>query len=353
MVMDKPPYQIPSMGEISSIPHNGMNVVSTFTGAGGSCLGFRMAGFKTLWASEFIQSARDTYRANFPGVPVDERDIRDVTPDDILRVIDMEPGEVDVVEGSPPCASFSTSGKRHKKWGQVFAYSDTQQRTDDLFWEFARIVRGIQPRAFIAENVSGLIKGKAKGYFKMILAELESCGYDVRAKLLNALWLGVPQNRERVIFVGVRKDLECRPMFPRPLPYTYTVREAWEGVGRGESWDISHTEKVKKYWIETKKRGTSLFAGVAEDLTGTQSFFNHRRLMWDKPGYTLVQGARCIYHPDEMRTLSIPEMKRLQSFPDDFVLTGSFGQQWERIGRSVPPLMMKAVAEVLRDEVLT
>src|SRR5207248_5858022 len=125
-------------------------------------------------------------------------------------------GEVDVMEGSPPCASFSTAGKRQAGWGQVRPYSDTRQRTDDLFFEFARLVRGVRPKVFVAENVSGLVKGTAKGYFKEILRALKGCGYRVEARLLDAQWLGVPQVRQRIIFVGVREDLGVGPAFPKP-----------------------------------------------------------------------------------------------------------------------------------------
>lgn len=111
--MNKPPYRVPSMAEIEELPWNGLTVVSTFSGAGGSCLGFRMAGYKTLWASEFIAAARDVYQLNHAGVIMDGRDIRKVDPVLLLRRIGKKRGEVDVLEGSPPCASFSTAGKRN------------------------------------------------------------------------------------------------------------------------------------------------------------------------------------------------------------------------------------------------
>jgi DNA (cytosine-5)-methyltransferase 1 len=152
----KPPYCVPSLAEIRSLPWNGYDVLSTFSGCGGSCLGFAMAGFRVLWASEFIPAAQETYRANHPGTLLDTRDIRTVQPAVILAAIGKQPGEIDVLEGSPPCASFSTAGQREAGWGKVRAYSDTRQRTDDLFFEFARILRGVQPKAFVAENVSGL-----------------------------------------------------------------------------------------------------------------------------------------------------------------------------------------------------
>src|SRR5690606_10607254 len=108
------------------------------------------------------------------------------------------------------------AGKREKAWGQVKDYSDTKQRSDDLFFEYARLIEGIQPIVFVGENVAGLVRGKAKGYFREIMRALKRCGYKVEARLLDAQWLGVPQSRRRLIFVGVRDDLPASPAFPDP-----------------------------------------------------------------------------------------------------------------------------------------
>jgi len=207
------------MRELKHVRLNGQRVVSLFSGCGGSSLGYRMAGYRVVWANEFIPAARDTYRANFPGTPVDERDIREIEAAHILARTGLQVGELDILDGSPPCASFSTAGKRHRHWGQIKNYSDTKQRTDDLFFEYIRLLDGLQPRRFIAENVAGLIKGVGKGVFLEILAGLKAAGYRVEARLLDAQWLGVPQARQRLFFVGVRRDLDGTPGFPEPLPY--------------------------------------------------------------------------------------------------------------------------------------
>jgi DNA (cytosine-5)-methyltransferase 1 len=220
------------MAEIAAVPPNGFTVMSTFSGCGGSCLGFELAGFRVLWANEFVPAAREVYALNHPGVLLDPRNIRQVTAEEILAAAGRGVGDIDVLEGSPPCASFSTAGKREEGWGQIRTHSDTAQRADDLFFEFVPLVDGIKPRVFVAENVSGLVKGTAKGYFKRILAAMRACGYRVEARLLDAQWLGVPQQRQRIVFVGVRGDLGVEPAFPRPLPYRYTVREALPALGR-------------------------------------------------------------------------------------------------------------------------
>jgi DNA (cytosine-5)-methyltransferase 1 len=360
---EKPPYRVPSMAEIRDYPKNGYKVASTFTGAGGSCLGFAMSGYETVYASEFVPAARDTYRANFPGVPVDERDIRTVRPEEILERIGLDRGELDVLEGSPPCASFSTAGKREKSWNKVKAYSDTAQRADDLFFEFARILDGLQPKAFVAENVSGLVKGSAKGYFKEILRALKGCGYNVVARLLDAQWLGVPQARQRIIFVGVREDLGIAPAFPSPYPYRYSIRDALPYIRRvvptvqqhGNLYtrsELSVLDEVAITRFAIGKEWDKLKQGETSD-----KYFSLSKPHPDKPCPTVTQtggnvGAAAVTHPTERRKFTIAELRRICSFPDDFVLTGAYSQQWERLGRSVPPLMMRAVAETVRDEIL-
>lgn len=389
--MIKPAYRVPSMEEIRALPWNGFNAISTFSGCGGSSLGYRMAGFRVLWASEFVDAARETYRANAaPYTKIDGRDIREVAAEDILDVIGLARGELDLLDGSPPCASFSTAGKREKGWGQVKRYSDRAQRSDDLFFEFARLVDGIQPRVFVAENVSGLVKGTAKGYFKAILARLRECGYRVGAQLLDAQWLGVPQSRQRLIFVGVREDLGLDPVFPKPLPYRYTVRDALPYL-RGIEVD-RRTAKFGKnaggYYRPSIDRpiDTITASGVGGDVRsdwravvepeadmsryavgaewrklkpGEQSskYFQLVRSSPDKPVGTITASGgnaskASVSHPYECRKFSIAELRRLCGFPDDYVLTGSYAQQWERLGRAVPPVMMAHIAAAVRDGVL-
>lgn len=387
VMIEKPPYKVPLMADIEAIPWNGFNVVSTFSGCGGSCLGFRMVGFRILWASEFIPAAQEVYRLNHPNSILDTRDIRQVQPQEILEAIGLERGEIDILEGSPPCASFSIAGKIEKGWGKTRKYSDTEQRVDDLFFEYARILEGLQPKVFIAENVSGLVKGKAKGYFKLILQRLKDCGYDVRAKVLDAQWLGVPQRRQRLIFIGVREDLGIRPVFPKPLSYWYSVREAipWiielrRGMGFGNEMWIDAEQAVSQT-IGTQPSSGNNFNNRAckikavepeSDISrfaigrewdklaqGEQSgkYFNLIKARIDKPCPTVTQrgehpSTASVTHPIEKRKFSIAELKRICAFPDDFQLTGTYSQQWERLGRAVPPVMMAAIAKVIRDEIL-
>lgn len=359
----KPKYKIPSMREIEAIEPNGYNVVSTFSGGGGSCLGYRMAGFNVLYANEFVEEAQKTYRANHKAY-LDTRDIRQVTPESILEITGLKKGEIDLFDGSPPCCAFSTAGKREKAWNEKRAYSDGKtQKIEDLFFEYTRLLRGLQPKTFVAENVSGLVKGKAKGYFKLILKEMQDCGYEVRAAALNAKWLGVPQSRERIIFIGVRNDIakkyDVHPQHPKPFKYTYTLKEAFENLVINETERIMLLEKAKKYsWHEILKK---IPKNPRKPISGARvangSFFNLKRESLYYPSLTICQqngqlamSGNC--HPLEDRKFTIAELRRITSIPEDFVLTGSFEQQWERLGRMVPPIMMKHIAKTIKSEIL-
>ena len=257
----------------------------------------------------------------------------------------MQPGQLDVFDGSPPCSSFSTAGLRDGGWGKVKKYSDTSQRTDDLFFEFARLVRGVQPRAFVAENVSGLIKGTAKGYFLEILEDLKRSGYTVRCKVLDAQWLGVPQVRKRTIFIGFRNDLDIQPDFPKPLPYQYSLAEAVEGL------------PIAAYDPDIDIRRFAIFSEWDKLRQGSTSdkYFSLCRPSWRHPCPTITAtagnvGAAGVCHPTEPRKFTIQELKRIFGFPEDFLLTGTFMQQWERLGRAVPPPMMAHISASVRDQ---
>lgn len=345
----KPPYHVPTMTEIAAIKPNGLVAASTFSGCGGSSLGYRMAGFQVRYANEFIEAARETYAANqAPYTVLDGRDIRAVSGIDIL---DACGGHVDLLDGSPPCSDFSTAGKRDEGWGKVKKYSDGEQRVDDLFFEFTRLIREVQPATFVAENVSGLVKGTAKGYFKMILAAMKACGYRVEAKLLNASWLGVPQARQRIIFVGVRDDLGFAPPFPKPLPYQYTIREA---IGTGE---IDKDPETGQDLDFTRYSIYEAWKLLDVGASPSGSYFNLVRVDPDRPAPTVAAshgspGVASISHWETPRKFSLGECRRLCSFPDDFVLTGDYSQRWERLGRAVPPVMMKAIASAVRDALL-
>jgi DNA (cytosine-5)-methyltransferase 1 len=330
-----PAYTVPTMTEIRDTPWNGYVVASLFAGGGGSSTGYRMAGYRVAYMNDVVPEARDTYRANSADYTViDGADVRTVKGATILDAVEALTGrrELDVLDGSPPCQAFSTAGPRQKTWGHVAAHADgTTQRSDDLFFEYTRLLDEIHPAAFVAENVSGLLKGMARGYFKRILAALQEPGYVVEAKLLDAQWLGIPQMRQRVIFQGVRQDLAeagIRPAFPTPLPYRYPLATVCPGIVRLEVAGYGKIQVDDTLKIPSRTLTASGYSSYSRD-------------------YWLVDAA------GHRRKFEIDELKAIGSFPPDYVLTGTYAQQWTRIGNSVPPMMMRAVAAAVRDQVLT
>lgn len=340
-------YEIESMKSIENIEKK-FTVISTFSGGGGSCLGYKMAGGEILVASEFIEEAQKTYRKNFPTTKLLTDDIRNLTGKDFLDAANIKVGELDIFDGSPPCSGFSTAGKRDKGWGVKKSYSDKSQVVDDLFYEYIRILNDIQPKTFIAENVKGLAMGKSKGYLKDIFNCMETAGYNVRCKVINAINYGVPQNRERLIFIGVRKDIDIQATFPISFCDRFHVGESIIDADDSLFRPISPFTETMKIWKRcNNKNRRAQFSKHNPKGTG------YTRYRLSNNDYSCTINTREeIFHPDIARTLSIGELKRIQSLPDDYILTGSFSKQWERIARMVPPLMMKAVAKNLYEGVL-
>ena len=315
---------------------NAPTVISTFAGGGGSSLGYSMAGYRELLAVEWDQNAVDTLRLNFPHVPIYHGDIAKLSVDECLKLAGIKPGELGVLDGSPPCQGFSTAGKRQ-----------IDDPRNSLFREYVRLLRGLKPKAFVMENVSGMVKGKMKLVFAEILRELKASGYNVKARLLNAMYFGVPQSRQRMIFIGVREDLGIEPSHPKaegvPVP-----------VGLIASIDMpkmDHSDRVKSLWLRLKpgQTGDSL-----PDSNGNA--FGLCKVDPLKPCPTIVKGWTAgsgFVHWKENRFLSIPELAQIGSFGLNYAFSGSPADAVRRIGNSVPPLFMRAIAAHVRSEILS
>jgi len=314
-------------------------VISLFAGCGGSSLGYKMAGYKELLAVEWDDNAIQTFKLNFD-TPIEKWDIQKLSGKRILDYCNIKKGEIDLLDGSPPCQGFSTAGKRK-----------VMDIRNDLVLHNIRLIDEIQPKVFVIENVSGMVKGKMKGLFIQYMKKMKSLNYNVRCKLLNAMYYQVPQSRQRIIFIGVRKDIGREPVFPEPSKKVISVRMAFEGLL------ISDKEKEKV--MVPKSAGIYSYLNrlkEGENQRGNK-YFNLVRINRNKPSPTIpkMHGQITIAgvsHFKENRKLTISELKRLHSYPDDFKFIGKFEEQWARIGNSVPPLMMKAIAETIKDEIL-
>lgn len=358
---------------------NGMTAISTFAGSGGSSTGHRLAGFKMLWASEFVDKAVDTYAKNKSEyTKINSRDIREVTAEDIMREAGVRRGELDLFDGSPPCSAFSTAGKRQAGWGESKDYSTGKnQVVDDLFFEYARLVRGVQPRAFIAENVPGLVRGSAKGYFKLILRELSDAGYTVKAYIIDAHRSGVPQERQRLFFIGAREDLGVTPTPPRRLKRIPTIADVAPyalGAGNGTLGVESNPATGFQRGVRpaTKPLGT-LGAGIPFPVSNSPSMYlvtnrssdPHANLIDPETGESLDIGRKMTgtrfrgrairaFGPTALpRLATLRELREFAGFPLDYELTGNFSNRVERIGRAVPPVMMSHISAHVRDTILS
>ena len=308
-----------------------LTVVSTFAGCGGSSLGYKWAGFRELLAIDFEPHAVETFRLNFPDVDVWQADIRQVTSEAVLARCNIEQGELDVLDGSPPCQGFSTAGKR--------VVNDTR---NDLAFEFIRLIEGLKPRAFVMENVSGMAKGGMKGRFNQILAGLKATGYHVEVRKLNAMYYGVPQSRERIIFIGMRDGQEIK--WPKRQKIV-TAEEALRDCPFEKTPPFD--DEYAKLWDRIKP-GQNASHVIGKGFNSCLKV-NPKRPSPTIPKMQTGRGFGTICHWKEKRALSVAEAKRLMSFPDAFVIHGKYSKKWERLGNAVPPKMMQAIAECVKD----
>lgn len=359
-----------------------------FSGAGGMAEGFRQAGYRAVFATDFDEMAGRTFSWNHPEVPFETRDIRNLSVDEILDRAGAKPGDVDVVCGGPPCQMFSLAGPRIAE--------DPRNR---LFLEFVRIVRGVSPKSFVFENVPGLMSMKGGSVLMAILREFASAGYRCAHKVVNAADYGVPQARPRLIIIGMR---EMEPIdFPRPthaaaqeaadlfaknstLPAYLTVWDALSDlptVDQGEGAEelghsgvyhndyqrgrrgarspgtiynhraTGHSPLIQQRYAMIPEGGTN--ACVPERLRTKK--INVFKLERSKPARTVTCNHRTdLLHPVIPRGTTVREAARLQSFDDDYRFFGNltrkakFVTQDDQVGNAVPPLLARALAPHLR-----
>jgi DNA (cytosine-5)-methyltransferase 1 len=357
------------------------NVLSTFAGGGGSSTGYRLAGGKILAINEFVPEAQNTYRENYPNTLIIPGDIKKLSGKDFMINTGLKPGELDLLDGSPPCSAFSMAGSvSHGKgrthadaFGKTKQYSDIKgvENVEDLFFEFLRIADELKPKVIIGENVEGLTMGEAKEYFHRIQNTFEDIGYLVVADVLDASYFGVPQSRKRTFFIAVREDVAEKvginfmtmyQLYPNKNDTRTTLGEAINDVINEDNEEldylfdkISPEKAVGKTLMKMPKDPDKVLTGM--DYHEKGHHFNLKRSSLRKPCPTItamgnLAGIAGTCHPLEDRKFTIKELKRIMSLPEDFKLTGQHKQQSERIGRMVPPLMMKALAESVYNKVL-
>jgi DNA (cytosine-5)-methyltransferase 1 len=320
-------------------PKNAPTVISTFAGCGGSTLGYSMAGFRELLAVEWDDNAVETFKLNYPKVPVYHGDIAKLDVSEVLKLANIKKGQLDVFDGSPPCQGFSTIGRRQ-----------IDDPRNSLFKEYVRLLKGIMPRAFVMENVSGLVKGKMKLIFCEILQELKKVGYDVSARLLDSRYFGVPQMRQRMIFIGMRKDLKIVPSHPLAETFPINAGEAIQDIVNDKN-ELKMLFEAGEHY-KSYSRWHIMAPGKKHTDYGGTAGFSGFKIDPMRPMRTISKmegniGIHQSMHWAEKRRFTLAEYKRFSSYPEPFQFTG-WSEGVQRIGNSVPPLMMRAIARHLR-----
>ena len=342
-----------------------MNVIDLFSGAGGLSYGFESAGFNVLLGIDNDKKALETFEFNHKGAKSICGDITKITYEGDIKPL-IGDKSIDVIIGGPPCQGMSLSGPRK--------FDDPRNK---LYLSYIRLVEEIKPKAFVIENVPGLV-GLFGGQIKdSIIEKFKLMGYNIQYKILCAADYGVPQNRKRVVFVGMKKGefhyptpfeekvtcsmaLDDLPSLEDELgadnaSYATEPRNEYQKLMRTNSTSVrnhiaaAHSDKVKKIIALVPDGGN--YKDLPEEYINSRNFHvAWTRFASNKPAPTIDTGHRHHFHYKYNRVPTVRECARLQSFPDDFIFLGNKTQQFRQVGNAVPPLMAQAIAEKLKKE---
>lgn len=331
-----------NLSDLENVPKNGYKVFSCFACGGGSTMGYKMSGFDVIGCNEIDPEMMSIYKKNHNPKysyleSIETFKLRDDLPKELYNL--------DILDGSPPCSSFSMAGSREKKWGQKkkFREGQAEQILDDLFFHYIDLAKKLQPKIVVAENVKGMLLGNAKGYVKQIIGLFNVAGYDVQLFLLNGATMGLPQKRERVFFVCKRKDLNLPKLHLNFREKSISVKTAFDSISdinyKGK--DLSKSSMVKYY--HKCKPGEAF-----SKYHPKQSLFNQKVIQKWEPSFTLTAGAP-LWHYESPRQLSLYEGCVLGSFPLDYGFKSRDVGIYQ-IGMSVPPLMMHKISRQIEKQ---
>ncbi len=331
--------------DLDHIPKNGVKVFTTFACGGGSTMGYKRAGCDVVGANDIDPEMAWHYKVNHSPGHYFLCPIRDL----LNAAIPEELFGIDILDGSPPCSTFSTAGKRDKTWGKEKHFREGQatQVLSDLFFDFIDLAERLKPKVIIAENVKGMILGNAKGYCKMVMQRLRDIGYRPQLFLVNAADCGVPQRRERVFFCAVKTDLSNASLVLNPSHRWISVYEAikdLKSITIEEKEQTKFTSNTDKTWWKKTRPGEDYKAAVLREGLPPK-LWNFKKIDPNLPSLTL-SATENILHWKEPRYLTFGEWKRLGSFPDDYVARNDRIGKY-LIGMSVPPKMMEVVARAV------
>ena len=353
------------------------NVIDLFCGCGGFSKGFEEAGYNVRFGIDMWNDAIVTYKHNFPNAAVINEDITKISGKDILKTANLKKEDVDVIIGGPPCQGFSVSGKR--------MIDDDRNK---LYKSYVQIVSELQPKVFVMENVPGLVRLFKGQVAEQVLEDFTNIGYTVQKQILSADNYGVPQQRKRVFFVGVRNDLVKKGMmYKYPIPFmgngtdtpAWTCKDAISDLDfvpddRVLGEDIAYEIKPQNdYQIQMREGSKSVlnhsitihnaktkeiiamvpdggnYKDLPEELWSTRKVhIAWTRMDSKKPCFTIDTGHNHHFHYKENRVPTVRESARIQSFPDNFEFIGIKTSQLKQVGNAVPPLLARAVGESIK-----
>ncbi len=326
-------------------------VFSCFACGGGSTMGYKLAGFDVIGANEIDPKMAEAYKVNHNPKylfvePIQTFKLREDLPQELF--------ELDILDGSPPCSSFSMAGNRESDWGKdkVFREGQSQQILDTLFFDFIDLAKKLQPKIVIAENVLGLLFGEAKQYVIKIYKEFEKAGYYLQHFVFDSSKMGVPQKRERVFFIALRKDLSKEFLYQADLfsqlPYIeikfneleikFNELEINNSIYPTKPLSIDQNK-----WFELTQPGESFSINHPKG-----HWFGHYKVHPDKVLPTITAGTNAsagFYHYKEKRLIYIEELILASSFPQDYNFTKFNKKPCYLLGMSVPPLMTARIAK--------
>ncbi len=317
--------------------------VELFAGAGGLALGLEQAGFSNLLSNDFDKDSCNTLKTNRPDWNIICDSVENLAEQDLLKMLNIKEGELDLLSGGYPCQSFSYAGKR-------LGLNDVR---GTMFYYYAKILKQLKPKMFLAENVKGLVSHDGGKTLQTMINVFEEIGYRVQYKVLNAWDYGVAEKRERIVIVGIRNDIPVEFEYPTPYEYKPVLRDALKNVPKSEG--ASYPQSKKEVfdlvppggcWRDLPEDVARAYMKGSYNLGGGKTGMA-RRISWDEPSLTILcspcmkQTDRC--HPDETRPFTIRESARIQSFPDSWQFTGSLNSKYKQIGNAVPVNLAKEI----------
>ena len=307
------------------VKYHGTTVFSTFSCGGGSSMGYKLAGYDVVAANDIDPKMQMVYEKNHKPDQYILSDVRDLLNRDDLP-------EVDLLDSSPPCTSFSIAGRWTKDWGVEKKYKEGQSKQilDDLFFETIKLVEKTQPKVFVGENVQRITQGKAMEYTREIVKQLKALGYTTQVFVLNSADMGMPQRRKRAFFIANRLGKKINLSFNEKH---VTLREISDELDT----ESNLTETYKKYWEQA----------AIEQPVG--KFAARRKLSYDNVPRTAT-ATHVNYHPKYPRELNLKEQLKVSSWPEDYDFCGL--KPHYIMGMSVPPVFMANVAHEIYEQIL-